>query len=53
MNDRNKKTENVIELTSQLPIENQMILQYLCSFLSRVARFAEINKMGLSNIATW
>jgi hypothetical protein len=51
--DKPQQVEQVLLLVSQLPEENQIILQYLASFLARVNSNSEVNKMGISQIATW
>jgi len=44
--------QNVIKLTSKLPIENFIVLKYLSSFLRRVSLHAGTNKMSLPNLGT-
>ncbi|PRP88153.1 rho GTPase-activating protein 24-like [Planoprotostelium fungivorum] len=44
-------TEELTELVQKLPLENQLVLKYLCGFLARVVQFSGVNKMTLSNLA--
>jgi len=47
-----EKVEHVLQVTQQLPMENILVLKYLCSFLKRVSVMSEINKMNIPNLAT-
>eukprot|EP01117_Protostelium_nocturnum_P016660 TRINITY_DN6651_c0_g1_i1.p1 TRINITY_DN6651_c0_g1~~TRINITY_DN6651_c0_g1_i1.p1 ORF type:complete len:900 (-),score=261.88 TRINITY_DN6651_c0_g1_i1:44-2743(-) len=43
--------DHLLALIQRLPIENQLILKYLCSFLGRVASFSSVNRMNQTNLA--
>ncbi|PRP78605.1 hypothetical protein PROFUN_13554 [Planoprotostelium fungivorum] len=49
--DHQKKVQRAIELVHQLPEVNRVVLRFISNFLSRVAKFSEINKMTPSNLA--
>ncbi len=51
--DKKGKLELLNTWLNELPVENQMILEFLCAFLYRLGQFADINKMTFTNIATW
>lgn len=51
--DPKDRPQKLIELVSQLPEVNQIVLQFLCNFLFRVSANSELNKMDTANIGTW
>ncbi|XP_013414893.1 rho GTPase-activating protein 24 [Lingula anatina] len=45
-------TEKAAELLKEIPPFNYNLLKYVCTFFQEVSRYSEVNKMGISNLAT-